>query len=77
MVEFNEIHDCMQTTVDGACIHFASMNRFNAPNYILNNYLYDIWGYEQKPDGNPQRILANGVFLDWATSNTTVKNNFI
>ncbi len=78
VVEFNEIHDCMQTTIDGACIHFASMNRFNAPNYVLNNYLYDIWGYEQKPDGKPIRHpWANGVFLDWATSNTTVKNNFI
>lgn len=40
VLEFNEIHDCLQTTIDGACIHFASMNRFNAPNYILNNYLY-------------------------------------
>ncbi len=78
VVEFNEIHDCMQTTIDGACIHFASMNRFNAPNYILNNYLYDIWGYEQKPNGKPIRHpYANGVFLDWATSNTTVKNNVI
>ncbi len=77
VVEFNEIHDCMQTTIDGAAIHFASMNRFNAPNYILNNYLYDIWGYEQKPNGKPHRTLANGVFLDWATSNTTVKNNVI
>jgi hypothetical protein len=67
----------MQTTIDGAAIHFASMNRFNAPNYILNNYLYDIWGYEQKPDGKPIRRLGNGVFLDWATSNTTVKNNVI
>ncbi|MCP4309672.1 MAG: hypothetical protein GY790_00280 [Bacteroidetes bacterium] len=78
VVEFNEIHDCMQTTIDGACIHFASMNRFNAPNFVLNNYLYDIWGYEQKPDGKPIRHpWANGVFLDWATSHTTVKNNFI
>ena len=77
VVEFNEIHDCLQTTIDGACIHFASMNRFNAPNYILNNYLYDMWGYKQNPDGKPQRMLANGVFLDWATSNTTVKNNVI
>ena len=77
VVEFNEIHDCLQTTIDGACIHFASMNRFNAPNYILNNYLYDMWGYKQNPDGKPERMLANGVFLDWATSNTTVKNNVI
>jgi hypothetical protein len=67
----------MQTTIDGACIHFASMNRFNAPNYILDNHLYDIWGYEQKPDGKPHRTLANGIFLDWATSNTTVKDNVI
>jgi len=78
VVEFNQIHDCLQTTIDGAAIHFASMNRLNAPNYILNNYLYDIWGYEQRPDGKPIRHpYANGVFLDWATSNTTVKNNFI
>ena len=77
VVEFNEIHDCMQTTIDGAAIHFASMNRFNAPNFILNNYLYDIWGFEQKPDGNPIRRLGNGVFLDWATSNTTIKNNVV
>ena len=76
-MEFNEIHDCMQTTIDGAAIHFASMNRFNAPNYILNNYLYDIWGFEQKPDGIPIRRLGNAVFLDWATSHTTVKNNVI
>jgi hypothetical protein len=77
VIEFNEIHDCMQTTIDGASIHFASMNRFNAPNYILNNYLYDIWGFEQKPDGKPIRRLGNAVFLDWATSQTTVKNNVI
>jgi len=77
VVEFNEIHDCMQTTIDGASIHFASMNRFNAPNFILNNYLYDIWGFEQKPDEKPIRRLGNAVFLDWATSNTTVKNNVI
>jgi hypothetical protein len=67
----------MQTTIDGACIHFATMSHLNAPNYILNNYLYDIWGYEQMPDGKPERHLANGVFLDWATSNTTVRNNYI
>jgi hypothetical protein len=77
VVEFNEIHDCMQTTIDGAAIHFASMNRFNAPNYILYNYLYDIWGFEQKPDGKPIRRLGNAVFLDWATSHTTLKNNVI
>lgn len=77
VVEYNIIHDAMQTTIDGACIHFATMNHLNAPNYILNNYLYDIWGYEQKPDGIPVRRLGNGIFLDWATSNTTVKNNFI
>jgi len=77
IIEYNHIHDAMQTTVDGACIHFATMNHLNAPNYILNNWLYDIWGYEQKPDGKPKRHLANGVFLDWATSNTTVKNNYI
>jgi hypothetical protein len=77
VVEFNEIHDCMQTTIDGAAIHFATMNRLSAPNYIMNNYLYDIWGYEQLPSGIPKRTLANGIFLDWATSNTTVKNNVI
>ncbi len=77
VVEFNEIHDCMQTTIDGAAIHFATMNRLAAPNYIMNNYLYDIWGYEQLFNQKPRRTLANGVFLDWATSNTTVKNNVI
>jgi hypothetical protein len=77
VVEYNHIHDAMQTTIDGACIHFATMNHLNAPNYILNNYLYDIWGYEQRPDGIPKRHLGNGIFLDWATSNTTVKSNYI
>jgi len=77
VVEYNHIHDAMQTTIDGACIHFATMNHHNAPNFIMNNYLYDIWGYEQKPNGQPVRHLANGIFLDWATSNTTVKNNYI
>lgn len=77
VIEFNEIHDCMRTTIDGAAIHFGTMNRLAAPNYILNNYLYDIWGYEQLPSGKPRRTLANGIFIDWATSNTTVRNNVI
>jgi hypothetical protein len=75
--EFNEIHDCMQTTIDGAAIHFASMNRFNAPYYILNNYLYDVWGFEQKPDGKSIRRLGSAVFLDRTTSNPTVKNKVV
>jgi len=77
VVEYNRIHNCMQTTIDGAAVHFATMNTLNAPNYILNNWLYDVWGYEQKPDGNPVRRLGNGVFLDWESSNTTVKDNWI
>lgn len=77
VVEYNRIHDAMQTTIDGGCIHFATMNHLNAPNFIVNNWLYDIWGYEQKPDGIVVRRLANGVFLDWDTSNTTVTDNWI
>ena len=77
IVEYNYIHDAMQTTIDGACIHFATMNHLNAPNYILNNWLYDIWGYEQKPNGKPKRHLANGIFLDWSSSNTTIKDNYV
>lgn len=77
VVEYNHIHNAMQTTIDGAAIHFATMNHLNAPNYILNNWLYDIWGYNYKSSGNPTRVLANGVFLDWDTSNTTVKDNWI
>ena len=77
VVEYNHIHNALQTTVDAGCIHFATMNHLNAPNYILNNWLYDIWGYEQKPDGNPARRQAHGVYLDWDTSNTTVKDNWI
>jgi Right handed beta helix region len=77
VVEYNHIHNAMQTTIDGGCIHFATMNHLNAPNFILNNWLHDIWGYEQKPDGKPTRKLANGIFLDWDTSNTTVRDNWI
>jgi hypothetical protein len=77
IIEYNHIHDAMQTTIDGACIHFATMTHLNAPNYILNNWLHDIWGYEQKPDGHPIRHLANGVFLDWSSSNTTIKDNYV
>jgi len=77
VVEYNLIHDAMQTTIDGACIHFATMNLLTAPNFILNNWLYDAWGYEQKPDGKPIRKLGNGIFLDWDTSNTTVRDNWI
>ena len=77
VVEYNHIHNAMQTTIDGGCVHFATMNHLNAPNFILNNWLHDIWGYEQKPDGTPVRKLANGVFLDWDTSNTTLKDNWI
>lgn len=77
VVEYNRIHNAMRTTIDGGCIHFATMNHLNAPNFILNNWLYDIWGYEQKPDGNVARRLANGIFLDWDSSNTTVRDNWI
>ena len=77
VVEYNRIHNAMQTTIDGGCIHFATMNHLNAPNFIRNNWLHDIWGYEQKPDGIVVRRLANGVFLDWDTSNTTVTDNWI
>jgi len=77
VIEFNEIHDCMQTTIDGAAIHFATMNRLAAPNFILDNHLYNVWGFEQLPDREPRRTLANGVFLDWATSNTTLRHNTI
>jgi hypothetical protein len=77
VVEYNHIHNTMQTTIDGGCIHLATMNTINAPNYILNNYLYDIWGWKQQSSGTPVRTLANGVFLDWDTSNTTVKDNWI
>jgi hypothetical protein len=77
IVEYNHIHDAMQTTIDGACIHFGTMTHLNAPNYIVNNWLYDIWGYEQRPEGKPKRHLANGIFLDWDTSNTTVRDNYI
>jgi hypothetical protein len=76
VVEYNQIHNAMQTTIDGAAIHFATMNTINAPNYILNNWLYDVWGFEQMPDGKPVRRLGNGVFLDWESSNTTVQDNW-
>jgi len=77
VVEYNHIHNAMQTTIDGGCIHFATMNTINAPNYILNNWLYDAWGNERKPDGTIHRRLGNGIFLDWDTSNTTVKDNWV
>lgn len=77
VVEYNHIHNAMQTTIDGGCIHFATMNTINAPNFILNNWLHDVWGNERLPDGTINRRLGNGVFLDWDTSNTTVKENWI
>ena len=77
VVEYNHIHNAMQTTIDGGCIHFATMNTLNAPNHIRNNWLYDAWGYNRKPNDTPERKLANGIFLDWDTSNTIVKDNWI
>jgi hypothetical protein len=77
VVEYNHIHNAMQTTIDGGCIHFATMNTLNAKNHILNNWLYDAWGYNHKSSGTPIRKLANGIFLDWDTSNTIVKDNWI
>jgi len=44
---------------------------------VHNNWLYDMWGWKQQSNGTPVRTLANGVFLDWDTSNTTVKDNWI
>jgi hypothetical protein len=76
VVEYNHIHNAMQTTIDGACIHFATMNHLNAPNFILNNWLYDIWGFDQKPNGKPVRRLGNGIFSTGDTSNTTVRDNW-
>jgi hypothetical protein len=77
VIEYNHIHNSMQTTIDGGCIHFATMNTLNARNHILNNWLHDAWGYNHKPGGTPLRKLANGIFLDWDTSNTAVKDNWI
>jgi len=77
VVAYNHIHNAMQTTIDGGCIHFATMNTLNAPNFILNNWLYDVWGNDRKSDGTINRRLGNGIFLDWDTSNTTVKDNWI
>jgi hypothetical protein len=77
VVEYNHIHNAMQTTIDGACIHFATMTHLNAPNFILNNWLHDIWGFRFLPGQKPKRVLANGVFLDWDTSNTTVRDNYV
>ena len=77
VIEYNHIHDAVQTTIDAACIHFATMNHLNAPNYILNNWLHDIWGWQQMPDGKPIRHkYTNAIFLDWDTSNTTIKDNY-
>jgi hypothetical protein len=58
-------------------IHFATMTHENAPTFIMNNYFSDIWGYSQKSNGIPVRRLANGIVLDWATSNATVKYIYI
>lgn len=77
VIEYNHIHDAMQTTIDGACIHLAAMNYLCAPNVILNNWLYDIWGYRYLPGRKPRRVLANGVFLDWDTSHAIVKHNYV
>jgi hypothetical protein len=52
-------------------------SRTHALIFILNNWLYDAWGYEQEPDGKPKRKLGNGIFLDWDTSNTTVRDNWV
>ena len=60
VMEYNHIHNAMQTTIDGGCVHFATMNTLNAPNHILNNWLYDAWGYHHNPSGTPNRKLANG-----------------
>jgi hypothetical protein len=77
IIEYNHIHDAMQTTIDGACIHLATMNYLCSPNHVLNNWLYDIWGFRYLPDQKPRRVLANGVFLDWDTSNAVVKQNYV
>lgn len=77
VIEYNHIHDAMQTTIDGGCVHFATMNTLTAPNFVLNNWLHDAWGYERLPSGKATRRLANGVFLDWDTSQTTVRDNWI
>ena len=77
VVEYNHIHNAHADHHRRRGHPLRHDEHLNAPNFILNNWLYDIWGYEQKPNGNPVRTLANGVFLDWDTSNTTVKDNWI
>jgi hypothetical protein len=77
VIEYNHIHDCLKETIDGAGIHFASMSKLNAPNFILHNHVHDCHGINRSPGKPPRRSYAYGIYLDWYTSYTTVAHNVI
>ena len=73
LIAYNEIHDVALFTEDCACVHLATMNRVSAPIYVLNNLVYDVHGTTAQGPGS--RWWAVGIYLDWGTSFTTVRNN--
>lgn len=77
VIEYNHIHDFLKETIDGAGIHFASMSKLNAPNFIVNNHVHDGHGISRNY-GKPARSnYAYGVYLDWYTSHSKVADNVI
>ncbi len=77
VIEYNHIHDFLKETIDGAGIHFASMSKLNAPNFILNNHVHDGHGISRSHGKPARRNYAYGVYLDWYTSHSTVADNVI
>lgn len=77
VIEYNHIHDFLKETIDGAGIHFASMSKLNAPNFIVHNHVHDGHGISRY-HGKPARsAYAYGVYLDWYTSYSKVADNVI
>jgi parallel beta-helix repeat protein len=81
--EYNHIHDVIQQVDDGGAIHMATMNSLAAPIIVKGNLIHDIGHLgevgssltsERDGDRNPR---ANGVYLDWFTSNVTIQNNIV
>lgn len=77
VIEYNHIHDFLKETIDGAGIHFASMSKLNAPNFIVNNHVHDGHGISRNHGKPARRNYAYGVYLDWYTSHSKVADNVI
>lgn len=76
LIQGNTIRNIMLQSDDGGGIHIAAGADI-APNIIRGNHISDVHGWRQKPDGDFERQIGIGVYLDNETGNCIVEANTI